>query len=303
MSSATETRARALLASAAHYTVSLPERRVEIAVLDWGGSGPLMLLHHANGFCKGIWGVVAEGLRDRFRVIAMDARGHGDSSHPDHAGAYSWDEIAEDLVAAAAALARTHGSPIALGIGHSLGGTSMLGAAARRPDLFERLLLVDPVIPIAVGSPGYRKHEPMVQRLINGARRRRAHWPSRAAARTWCQERRFFAAWQPEVIELYLLDGLRERADGGVELKCPGSIEAQIFGGSAGLDVLALAARVHAPTVALWASQGDFSLPRLEQVAATMRSARVEPVASGHLVPMERPDLVAQAARHMLGAR
>jgi hypothetical protein len=43
---------------------------IEIAVLDWGGSGPLALLHHANGFCAGLWDAVAAGLRGRFRVAS-----------------------------------------------------------------------------------------------------------------------------------------------------------------------------------------------------------------------------------------
>ena len=57
--------------------ISLPENGVEIAILDWGGDGPLALLHHANGFSAAVWGPVAEHLRGRFRVVAVDARGHG----------------------------------------------------------------------------------------------------------------------------------------------------------------------------------------------------------------------------------
>ena len=68
--------ARALLASAARRTIALPENGVEIALLDWGGEGPVALLHHANGFCKGVWGLVAEALRDRYRVIVrLDSGG------------------------------------------------------------------------------------------------------------------------------------------------------------------------------------------------------------------------------------
>jgi len=40
----------------------LPGRGVEIALLDWGGDGPLVLMHHANGFCAGTFGLVAEAL-------------------------------------------------------------------------------------------------------------------------------------------------------------------------------------------------------------------------------------------------
>ena len=122
----------------------LPERGVEIALLDWGGDGPLVLMHHANGFCAGTLGLVAEGLVDRFRVIGMDARGHGRSSKPEGDAAYAWHHFAEDYLAVARRLAGEHGGRVAVALGHSFGGTSAFGAAAREPALFERLVLVDP---------------------------------------------------------------------------------------------------------------------------------------------------------------
>ncbi len=85
---------------AARRTLALPETGVEISLVDWGGEGPLALLHHANGFCAGIWGLVAERLRRRYRVIGMDARGHGDSSKPRERSAYHWDRFAGDVASA-----------------------------------------------------------------------------------------------------------------------------------------------------------------------------------------------------------
>jgi pimeloyl-ACP methyl ester carboxylesterase len=292
-----EATARALLARARWRSFALPARNVEIAALDWGGDGPLALLHHANGFCKGVWGLVAEALRSHWRVVAIDARGHGDSSKPEGPNAYAWDHFAEDLLGVAGQLsAERGGAPIALGIGNSFGGTSLIGAAARRGDLFEHLLLVDPVIPPPPDphtNPARHEH---FRRLVDGALRRRANWPSRAAARAWCAERSLFAGWRSEAIELYLLDGMRELADGSLELKCPGAIEAAVFAGSATLDILTLATRVPCPTRFLWAEHGDFPRPLYEAVAASMPAARVDTVACGHLVPMQCPELVVAAA-------
>ena len=45
---------------------------IEIAGLDWGGEGPLALLHHANGFCAATWTLVAQGLTGSHRVVAID---------------------------------------------------------------------------------------------------------------------------------------------------------------------------------------------------------------------------------------
>lgn len=293
-------RARKILAAARPRRFALEERGVEIALLDWGGDGPLALLHHANGFCKGTWGLVAMELRRHFRVWAMDARGHGDSTRPAGAGAYAWDEFARDLEAVAGRLSAELG-PVALAIGHSFGGTATLGAAARRPGLFGRMLLVDPVTPPRPGG-GDPERRAGARRLAERAARRRADWPSRQEAHRWWSERELFARWRPEAIDLYALDGLRERAGGGVELKCPGAVEAAVFAGSEGVDVFSMVRGVATPCLWLWASQGDFSRPVYEELAASMAEARVEPVESGHLVPMEQPERVVEAALRLAEA-
>ena len=289
-----EATARALLARATPRVFQLAGG-VEIAALDWGGDGPLALLHHANGFCKGTWALVADALRPRWCVVAIDARGHGDSSKPEGPGAYLWHRFADDLIGVADQLAVERGQPIALGIGNSFGGTALLGASGQRPELFERLLLADAVIPRLVDPSLPLDHQPHVRRLVDGARRRRHHWPSRAAAREWCTGRSLFAGWRPDAIELYLLDGMHERPGGDLELKCPGEVEAAIFAGSGSVDAFALAGAVRVPTRFLHAARGDFPRPVYEAIAASMPDATVETLDSGHLVPMEHPELIAAA--------
>lgn len=287
-----------ILAQATRRTLKLPARGVDIALLDWGGDGPLALLHHANGFCKGVWGLVAIELRRRFRVIAMDARGHGDSSKPEGDASYRWGEFIDDLVAVAAELRREIG-PIALGLGHSFGGTSFLGAARQRPDLFGRLLLLDPVVP----PPGSHRAEhgnPLPKR-VEGALRRRAIFDSRPQAIEQWRQRSFFARCDPRAVELYAIDGLADRDDGTVQLKCPGAVEAAVFAQGPGLDVVELARDLATPALVLHGAEGGFPRFLHEAIVAAMRDARLEDVPTGHLVPMERPDLVLAAAfRHAL---
>ena len=293
MSTAHETSAAACLRAAERR-----EFRGEagpIAALDWGGEGPIALLHHANGFCKGVWGLVAEALAPHYRVVAMDGRGHGDSGPAFSPEGYGWDGYVEDVARVGRALLEETGAPrVALGLGHSFGGTSMLGAAAHHRDLFERLLLVDPVIPVrASEGPEARTH---VEELVERARRRRADWPSRSEAREWFAERDLFARWDDRALDLYVLDGLADRPDGTVALKCAGDVEAEVFARGGDVDVAVWARAVSVPTLFLWAVQGNFSRSRYEELVASMPRARIEDVDAGHLVPMERPDLVALAA-------
>jgi pimeloyl-ACP methyl ester carboxylesterase len=273
---------------------------IEIALLDWGGEGPLVLMHHANGFCAGTLGLVAEGLVADHHVVGMDARGHGDSSKPQDPEVYRWDRFAEDLLGVAEVLAgeRADGC-VAVGLGHSFGGTSVLGAAARRPELFGRLVLVDPVIPTppemaSVYDPERRER---LSRMVEKAQGRRSLWASRADARAHFAERSLFADWLPEAIDLYVEHALRDRDDGQVELKCPGEIEGAIFAASGGLDVFDLARRARVPATVLWATRGDFPRAVYERVFAVMANARIVDCDVGHLIPMERPELVVGAVR------
>ena len=275
--------------------LALPERGVEIALLDWGGDGPLALLHHANGFCAAMWGLVADSLRSRFHVVAMDARGHGDSSKPPAPEPYSdWENFGGDLLAVAERLASEHGGRVALGLGHSFGGSSFLMAASQRPDLFERLVLVDPIThpPLSPESEAFRKENS--GKLAEGARKRVHVFESRAAARERWEGKDFFADWDPRALELYLAEGLEDRADGRVELKCRGDVEAAIFDAGRSFDAWSAAGRVKTPVLILWAARGTFPRMVYEGLVDVLPDARIVDADCGHLVPMERPDLVVE---------
>ena len=83
---------------------------IEIAVTDFGGSGPLALLHHANGFSSGTWGLVARHLAEHYRVFAIDARGHGDSEGGEVPKDFDWNYFVDDLVAVAKHLCEISGT-------------------------------------------------------------------------------------------------------------------------------------------------------------------------------------------------
>ena len=134
-----------MLAGAKRRIFALEERGLELAALDWGGEGPLALLHHANGFCAATWALVADALRPDYRVVAIDARGHGASSKPEGTASYHWRHLLDDLLAVSRTLVDEAGAPVALAIGNSFGGTLSACAAALRPALFGRVVMLDPV--------------------------------------------------------------------------------------------------------------------------------------------------------------
>jgi pimeloyl-ACP methyl ester carboxylesterase len=292
-----------MLENVTRRRLPLPDAGVEIALLDWGGEGPLALLHHANGFCAALWTEVADELRHHYRVVAMDARGHGDSSKPTGDDAYLWHRFGDDARAVATALAAEHpDGRIALALGHSFGGTSLMLAASQEPALFDRLVMVDPVMkpPRGALSPDPER-ENRAGELADRARRRRQVFESRQAASESWREKAMFATWTQRAFDLYLAEGLADRPDGSVQLKCPGEVEGAIFAAGPDFDFWEVASRVKTPALLLWAERGDFPRAVYESVARRMADAEVRAVAAGHLVPMERPDLVVDAVLDFAG--
>lgn len=287
------------LADVVRRKIALPDRGLELALLDWGGDGPLVLLHHATGFCAATLGIVAEKLSATHRVIALDARGHGDSSileaSPEN---YHWDQFGDDLVALARGLINDLGyDQIDIAVGHSFGGTATLLAAEKDPDIFRRVAMLDPVIfsksqrqgqslgTSPAKKPGYD--------MAEGARRRRALWPSKDAVRSAWTAKKFFQIWDRRVLELYIKEGFRSRSDGQVELKCSPEIEARVFEMSGSADVFSRATDVQIPVLILHATQGNFDVELYKRLAASMPRGQVEEFPSGHLMPMEAPNEVA----------
>ncbi len=102
-----------------------------------GEDGPWVVFSHSLACNLHMWDEQVELLRDRFRVLAFDTRGHGKSEAP--SGAYTLDQLVEDA----------HGLLSGLGIdkahwvGLSLGGMIGMKYALKYPEMFESLVLCD----------------------------------------------------------------------------------------------------------------------------------------------------------------
>lgn len=109
-------------------TIEVAGRRMHY--LAWGSDSapPVVLLHGLTG-CADHWQRVAEHLAARYRVVALDQRGHGDSDRAD-ATAYRTDDFVADLDAFVDAL---HFERFIL-IGHSMGGHNTIAFTARHPE-------------------------------------------------------------------------------------------------------------------------------------------------------------------------
>ena len=283
------------------WSVDNPEAgQAVISGLDFGGSGPLAILSHANGFCAATWALVAPRLTARYHVVALDARGHGDSDPPPVLDDGLWDLFVSDLTSVALQLLEETGEPqVAYGIGNSMGGIVTAVAESRHPGLFERIAMLDPPIhptPALVTALGLAlETEPGngKESLVDLTRRRRAVWPSRGAAREAWRDKPMFAAMKEAAFELYLQEGLAEQADGQVALKCDPRVEAHVFLTTGGLNFLDYGPKVAVPVLLVHAEKGHMPQPLFQELVKFFPHGTLEAAPCGHLLPMEAPALTA----------
>jgi len=191
---------------------------VRVALHDFGGAGPHLLIVHATGFHGHCYEPIARRLTSRFHVMAPDLRGHGDSTYPGGTS-MDWWNMAADLAAAIKHIGPD--APIRA-VGHSMGGAAILMTELISPGTFCDAWLFEPiVIPIMPDAPP--------STMPDNARRRRDRFDSRDDVFARYSSRPPFSGVDPEALHAYIDHGFADDPHGGVVLKCPGEIEAQIF--------------------------------------------------------------------------
>jgi lipase len=112
---------------------------MRLHVRDWGDpdAPPVICVHGVQAFGGRFRRLAEERLADRFHVIAVDLRGHGLSAAEQP---WTLEAHLDDLVEACGSAA--------IWIGHSFGGRLVAELMARRPELVERAVLLDPALTV-----------------------------------------------------------------------------------------------------------------------------------------------------------
>ncbi|HVG30433.1 MAG TPA: alpha/beta hydrolase [Pyrinomonadaceae bacterium] len=110
---------------------------VKLHYLDWGGKGKVLLFLAGLGNSAHIFDDIAPKFTDRFRVLALTRRGHGQSDKP--AAGYDLPTLTEDIRQALDQL-RVKRATL---VGHSFGGDEMTRFAGAYPERVDKLIYLD----------------------------------------------------------------------------------------------------------------------------------------------------------------
>lgn len=279
---------------------------IRLRVHEWGdpARAPVLLCHgmfdHARGF-----DTLAPLLATRFRVAAVDARGHGDSGWAD---AYSWPADLTDL----ANVLRSLGRPAHL-IGHSKGGGQATDVASQYPDLVRQVVNLDGFGPGPEGfrPPGFELDtRSLPERFADFLDRRR-----KEDARAWrvypslddlvARRGRLNPRLSTEWLRYFLFHGARA-AEGGFRWKVD-PLAAGGFGPFKPEWIAPFWRRLRAPLLAVIGSEPDTwgPLPEdllRERLAHVPHLERATVQGAGHFIHMERPRETAERILSWLDA-
>ena len=137
---------------------------IEINYRETGQGFPVVLIHGYTGNSRN-WALTVPALRDSFRTISVDVRGHGLSGRPESEDAYALELMASDVYELLKALDIAE----CVLVGHSMGGMVSQLLVLEHPEVVRALVLVDTAAEVPKGLM-YEERLRQRRRLVEMAR-------------------------------------------------------------------------------------------------------------------------------------
>ncbi len=257
---------------------------------DFGGNGPLIHFSHSNGYPPECFQQVINRLLPHYRVVGIRHRPLWPGSDPEEL--QNWHLIADDLIR----FLDQEGISNVIGMGHSSGAVTTMYASLKRPDLFQSLILLDPVflpeevLKMVAANPGMMNEMPLVKRTP----KRKNRWPSRQAAYDHFRPKSVFKYWPDETLWDYVNFSLVQYDSGEVALAYSREWETQFYR-TMPLDVWQLVPQTTHPTLAVRGAESDTLMPASWQLWQSLQpeATFAEVANTGHMLLMEQPGQVA----------
>ena len=272
--------------SATSHTVVRDD--IKLHHLDWGNEGqhPIVLVHGSRLHAH-VWNDFSHRFKDRFHVVAVDQRGHGDSGWCTR-NRYDLEDFYQDLQAVIEARGLTRFTLI----GHSLGGRVSMLYASRHPQALERLVLVD----ITPGRPAAATGAD-ISRITETPGPR--DFESQAEATAYLGK--LLSRAPAHVIEESVRFGMRQVASGRYTWKYD---PAMLKRAPAAIDLWGMVKSIPTPTLLQYGSHSKVVSTELaERLKQTMPQCTAERTEkAGHALFTDQPDAFAASVERFLAA-
>jgi len=263
-----------------NHFLTLPQARIHF--LEWGNPAapPLVLLHGGAAHAHW-WDHLAPLLAEQYHVVALDLRGHGDSSWV-VPPAYEIEDYVGDLGETFAALHLD--SPVLLG--HSLGGFIALTYATRHAETLRGLIVVD---------IGFRLRSSRTMRFLRNMPAPHYQDEEEVLRRFQLLPTETFAA--PPLLHHIARTSVRSQETGGFTLKFDRATMVR-----EPRDLSSVLEKITCPTLLLRGSHSQHlaATTMTEMVTRCPRARGVEIPGAGHHVFLDNPTAFLSAVRDFL---
>lgn len=240
---------------------------------------------HANGFPASSYSYLFK-LLNNTRISFVEKMGHGD--YPLNKDLYNFaDELIESIE-------KAHKESV-IGVGHSLGGVVTLLAASKRPDLFKKVIVLDPVL--------FSKRKRYIVWLLRKigitdwlgvtkkAKKRRTHFSSLEEVRKIYKQKSLFKRFHQNCFEDYLKYGFIQ-SEKGVDLAFSSEVEADVFR----YIQIQIPHNLHKlKGVLIYGNYSDtFWNSDMKWWKRNFPNFEIVPFEGGHLFPFEKPEETAK---------
>jgi len=255
---------------------------LRIHYVDWGGDGkPLVMVHGLDRVAR-TFDHLATRFTSRYRVVAIDMRGHGDSGW-DPKGRYLVEDHVGDLEGVVQQLTLRD---LVLW-GNSTGGRVVQVFAGKHPDLVSHVISED------VGPERPRQ---IADNYAKRVQQEQAGWASEEEL--LAQLKKTNPRMSPAVLEPYVRYGAKRRADGRIEWKR----DPQLVNGFVATDLWRFVRNIKSPILYILGGRSTIvPAETQDELRKTLPNAQLITVPDvGHYPSDERPDDVVRLVDRFL---
>ena len=273
---------------------------------EFSHQGPILTFIHANGYPLDVYEPLLAPLLPDFRVIGYQLRPFWPGKDPGEI--QDWRSFRNDYLGflkSGDEGVKLEVSPKnkVIAIGHSIGAMTSLLAALEKPELFQALVLIEPVIyprwygmffRIAAPLKILRRVHPLIRRTL----RRKTHFPDKQKMFDNYRKKPRFNRIADDILMGYVNGLSREQPDGSQHLIYPPEWEARIYETAGIADRIAWRkmSQVPYPVLVIRGEDSDTLRESVfnEMVRMLPQGRSVTLTGAGHLAPLEKPVYTAE---------